>query len=67
MKSEKAYLIGRLGGYGAASMLLAEKNVCEPQPSRYKVPRAHVEMHERMMAGQHQLIIPVKYDESTND
>ncbi len=75
MKSEKAYLIGRLGGYGAASMLLAVtlggcstgKNVCEPQPSHYKVPRAHVEMHERMMAGQHPLIIPVKDDESTND
>lgn len=74
MKPEKAYLIGRLGGYGAASMLLAVtlggcstgKNVCEPQPSCYKVPRAHVEMHERMMAGQRQLIMQDKTDESTD-
>lgn len=75
MKSEKAYLIGRLGGYSAASALLlsilggcsAGKKVCEPEPIHYKVPQAHIEMHERMMAGQHQLIIPVKDDESTND
>lgn len=75
MKLEKAYYIGRLGGYGAASALLAVilagcssgKNVCEPQPTHYRVPQAHVEMHERMMAGQHQLIIPVKDDESTDD
>ena len=75
MKSEKAYLIGRLGGYGAASVLLAAilagcsagKKACEPQPTRYSVPRAHVEMHERMMAGQRQLIISNKTDESTDD
>lgn len=75
MKPEKAYLIGRLGGYGAASMLLAAiltgcstgSKVCEPQPTKYKVPQAHVEMHERMMAGQHQLIIPSKDDENTDD
>lgn len=75
MKPEKAYSIGRLGGYGAASALLAVilagcssgKNVSETQPTHYKVPRAHVEMHERMMAGQHQLIIPSKDDENSND
>lgn len=75
MTPEKAYLIGRLGGYGAASMLLAAiltgcstgKNACEPQSTHYKVPQAHVEMHARMMAGQRQLIISNKTDESTDD
>lgn len=75
MKSEKAYFIGRLGGYSAASMLLGAiltgcstgKNACEPQPTLYKVPQAHVEMHARMMAGQRQLIISNKTDESTDD
>lgn len=75
MKSEKAYFIGRLGGYGAATVLLGAilggcspgKNVCETQPTHYKVPQAHVEMHKRMLATQHQLIIPSKNDESADD
>ncbi len=75
MKPEKAYYIGRLGGYGAASALLAVilsgcssgKTVSEVQTPQYKVPQAHIEMHERMMAGQHQLIIPSKDDENSND
>lgn len=74
MKSKKAYLIGRLGGYGAASALLfsilggcsAGKKVCEPEAAHYKVPQAHIEMHERMMAGQRQLIMQDKTDESTD-
>ena len=75
MKSEKVYLIGRLGGYGAATALLAAilggcssgKKVCAINPTNYKVPQAHVEMHKRMLATQHQLIIPHKNDESTDD
>ncbi len=75
MKSEKAYFIGRHGGYGAATVLLAAilggcssgKNVCAINHTTYKVPQAHVEMHKRMLATQHQLIIPSKNDESTDD
>lgn len=75
MKPEKAYLIGRVGGYGAASAMLAVilagcstgKTVSEVQTPQYKVPQALIEMHERMMAGQHQLIIPDKNDENTDD
>lgn len=75
MTPEKAYLIGCLGGYGTASMLLAAiltgcstgKNACEPQPTHYKVPQVHVEMQARMMAAQRQLIISNKTDESTDD
>jgi len=75
MKPPKAYIIGHLGGYGAASALLfavlsgcsTEKESCAIQRWNYKVPQAHIEIHKQLLEEQRKLIIPKRDDESTDD
>lgn len=75
MNLKQAYTIGRLGGYGAASLLLASvlcgcstsQPVCSSSQRNFRVPQAHIEMHKKMMANQHKLIIPEKSNESSDD
>ena len=75
MKPEISYLIGRLKGYGAASALLfavlsgcsTRKEVSGPQPTQYRVPQAHIEIHKQLLSEQHKLIISKDADENIND